>query len=76
MLYHASSAVMLAWEAGLIHTRRGDARRLLLSQLVLDHRLGQADPFTLVSARDDAITTALLSDAPLSADQTHALMTG
>jgi acyl-CoA dehydrogenase len=76
MLYHASSAVTLAWEAGLIHTRRGDARRLLLSQLVLDHRLGQADPFTLVSARDDAITTALLSDAPLSADQTHALMTG
>ena len=74
MLYHAASAVTLAWEAGLIHARRGDARRLLLSQLVLDHRLGLADPFALTSARDDAVTSALLGDRPLAADAVMALL--
>src|SRR6202000_1976686 len=37
LLYHVASAVQLAWEAQRIHARRGDARRLLLSRLVVDH---------------------------------------
>jgi acyl-CoA dehydrogenase len=39
LLYHIASAVQLAWEAGRIEALRGDARRLLLSRLVVDHRL-------------------------------------
>ena len=62
-----ASAVSLAWEAGQTYERRGDARRLLLSKLVLDHRLSASDPFALqTSARDAAIADALLSDAPAS----------
>ena len=44
-LYHVASAVTLAWEGAHIHARRGDARRLLLSKLVVDQRLTPADPF-------------------------------
>ena len=47
LLYHVASAVALAWEAGRIHERRGDARRLLLSRLVIDHRVLAGDPFRL-----------------------------
>ena len=75
-LYHAASAVTLAWEAGRIHARRGDARRLLLSQAVLDHRLGPADPFALSSRSSETVATALLGDAPLAADQAAALLRG
>jgi acyl-CoA dehydrogenase len=39
--------VTLAWEGGRIHEMRGDARRLLLSRLVIDHRLSASDPFRL-----------------------------
>ncbi len=44
-LYHVASAVTLAWEGSQIHAARGDARRLLLSRLVVDQRLAPADPF-------------------------------
>jgi alkylation response protein AidB-like acyl-CoA dehydrogenase len=47
LLYHVSSAVVLAWEGGRIHSMRGDARRLLLSRMVIDHRVSSNDPFRL-----------------------------
>ncbi|WP_426437731.1 acyl-CoA dehydrogenase family protein [Bradyrhizobium genosp. P] len=47
VLYHVASAVALAWESGRIHEMRGDARRLLLSRMVVDHRLMPGDPFRL-----------------------------
>src|SRR5882762_1009259 len=47
LLYHVASAVALAWEGGRIHEMRGDARRLLLSRMVIDHRVEPADPFRL-----------------------------
>ena len=47
LLYHVASAVTLAWESGRIHDMRGDARRLLLSRLVIDHRVTASDPFRL-----------------------------
>jgi alkylation response protein AidB-like acyl-CoA dehydrogenase len=40
-LYHATSAVLMAWEATQPSV---DARRALLSRLVLDHRLSAQDP--------------------------------
>jgi alkylation response protein AidB-like acyl-CoA dehydrogenase len=63
LLYHAASAVALAWEAGRIHDMRGDARRLLLSRLVINHRLSAGDPFRLADdAKQRAITDILLGD--------------
>jgi hypothetical protein len=67
LLYHVASAVTLAWEAGRIHAMRGDARRLLLSKLVVEHRLRAGDPFRLADGKaDDAIADLLLGDRAVS----------
>jgi acyl-CoA dehydrogenase len=66
-LYHASSAVLLAWEGCLIGQRRGDARRALWARLVLDHRLFPSGPLARVDRnREAGIAAALLGTAPLS----------
>jgi len=63
LLYHVASAVTLTWESGRIDTMRGDARRLLLAQLVIDHRLSAQYPFRLTeNATQDAIANHLLGD--------------
>jgi alkylation response protein AidB-like acyl-CoA dehydrogenase len=63
LLYHVASAVVLAWEGGRIHEVRGDARRLLLSRMVIDHRLQANDPFRLTeNSVQRAITGHLLGD--------------
>ena len=57
---------MLAWEGARIHERRGDARRLLLSRLVVDHKLGRPDAFAVEGPRDEAaIADLLLGAAPV-----------
>jgi alkylation response protein AidB-like acyl-CoA dehydrogenase len=64
-LYHVASAVTLAWEGARIDTMRGDARRLLLSRLVIDHRLSSGDPFRLTeNAAQGAIASLLLGERP------------
>ncbi|MFK4721293.1 hypothetical protein ABIE89_002393 [Bradyrhizobium niftali] len=60
LLYHVASAVALAWEAHRIHAMRGDARRLLLSRLVIDHRVAPNDPFRLTENAAQAKIAALL----------------
>jgi acyl-CoA dehydrogenase len=66
LLYHAASAVALTWEGDRIHQMRGDARRVLLSRLVIDHRLQPADPFRLTeNLAQRAITDHLLGERPL-----------
>src|ERR1700736_5457850 len=66
LLYHVASSVALAWEAGRIHERRGDARRLLLSRLVVDHRISAGDPFRLTeNATQAAIASHLLGERPV-----------
>src|SRR5277367_6418477 len=61
LLYHVASAVQLCWEGGRIHGMRGDARRLLLSRMVVDHRIAGHDPFRLTeNAAQRAITGHLL----------------
>jgi acyl-CoA dehydrogenase len=63
LLYHVASAVALAWEGGRIHQMRGDARRLLLSRMVIDHRVSARDPFQLMeNATQRAISGHLLGD--------------
>src|SRR5437879_7346312 len=63
LLYHAASAVALAWEGGRIHEMCRDARRLLLSRMVIDHRVSANDPFRLTeNPVQQAITSHLLGD--------------
>ena len=63
LLYHVASAVSFAWEAGRIQQMRGDGRRLLLSRLVVDHRLSPGDPFRLAdNATQRKITDWLLGE--------------
>ncbi|WP_159006698.1 acyl-CoA dehydrogenase family protein [Bradyrhizobium sp. S69] len=63
LLYHVASAVQLAWEGGRIHQMRGDAKRLLLSRMVVDHRVATGDPFRLTENNTQrAITAHLLGD--------------
>jgi acyl-CoA dehydrogenase len=74
-LYHATSAVLLANEGATLGQRGGDARRLLLARLVLDHRLGNADPFALPDhSWEDAVTARLLDDKPVSLAEAEALL--
>jgi acyl-CoA dehydrogenase len=66
LLYHVASAVALAWEAQRIHEMRGDARRLLLSRLVVDHRISAGDPFRLTeNATQHTIAGHLLGERPV-----------
>ncbi len=65
-LYHVSSAVTLAWEAHHIHERRGDAKRLLLSRMVVDHKLRPPSCFEQFTGRaEEMFTTLLLGDLPV-----------
>jgi hypothetical protein len=65
LLYHAASAVTLAWEGARICQTRGDARRVLLSRLVVDHRIAANDPFRLTeNPAQRAMADLLLGDQP------------
>jgi acyl-CoA dehydrogenase len=75
VLYHVASAVALAWEADRIHAIRGDARRLLLSRLVVDHHLAANDPFKPGNAATErAITSHLLGDRPAGMPEVATLL--
>src|SRR3954447_1823516 len=76
LLYHVASAVALAWEGGRIHEMRGDARRLLLSRLVIDHRVAVSDPFRLTeNAAQRAITEHLLGERDVGMAEVGELLT-
>ncbi|QCI64381.1 acyl-CoA dehydrogenase family protein [Phreatobacter stygius] len=71
-LYHAASAIVLAYEAARIGS---DMRRLALAHLVLRHRLSARDP--LAPDDDDAdVCDALLSQAPIDATLALSLAPG
>jgi hypothetical protein len=74
-LYHVASAVSFAWEGARIHAVRGDARRLLLSRLVVDHRLTPQDPFAMLSSGEGDIADRLLGDKPTSMTDVAGLLT-
>ena len=76
LLYHVASAVALAWEGGRIHEMRGDARRLLLSRMVIDHRVSAGDPFRLTeNATQRAITDHLLGERSVGMAEVGELLT-
>ena len=75
VFYHAVTAVLMAWEGVMIYRGNGDARRLLLSKLVIDHYLTAKDPFVLGDpARDDTIADLLLGNAPVTLQQATAVL--
>jgi len=71
-LYHVASTVMLAAEGAELGHAGGDARRLILARMVLDHRLRPVDPLA-VSRNEDAAVEALLSEEPVDLGDAAAL---
>ena len=74
-LYHAASAALLAWEGATLGAQGGDARRLLLSRLVIEHRLAPQDPLSLNEpAWEQEAMDLLLQDAPVPLAKATALL--
>ncbi len=46
-LYHAASAVLMACEGATLGAAGGDARRMILARMVIDHRLRPQDPLAI-----------------------------
>jgi alkylation response protein AidB-like acyl-CoA dehydrogenase len=71
-LYHATSAILLAWEGS--HSSV-DARRALLARFVLDHRLTARDPLAPSSdAWEREATDIVLADEPASPTRVATLL--
>jgi alkylation response protein AidB-like acyl-CoA dehydrogenase len=74
-LYHATTAALLAWEGATLGAEGGDARRLLLSRLVIEHRLAPQDPLSLSeSGWEEEAMNLLLDDAPVPLAKATALL--
>lgn len=75
-LYHATTATLLAWEGATLGAEGGDARRLLLSRLVIEHRLAPQDPLSLgEQGWEEEAINLLLDDAPVPLAKAVALTT-
>jgi acyl-CoA dehydrogenase len=75
-LYHATTAALLAWEGATLGAEGGDARRLLLSRLVIEHRLAPQDPLSLgEQGWEEEAINLLLDDAPVPLAKAAALTT-
>jgi alkylation response protein AidB-like acyl-CoA dehydrogenase len=71
-LYHATSAVLLAWEGTRPHA---DARRVLVARFVLEHRLSPQDPLASdAAAWEEEAIALLLDEAPVSLTRASALL--
>src|SRR4029079_11006163 len=74
-LYHAATAALLAWEGATLGAQGGDARRLLLSRLVIEHRLAPQDPLSHAEAPwEQEAMDLLLNDAPVPLAKATALL--
>jgi hypothetical protein len=71
-LYHAASAILLAWEG----TRdRADGRRALVARFALEHRLAPKDPLEPEAAAwEEPAIAALLANAPVTLGAVTALL--
>jgi alkylation response protein AidB-like acyl-CoA dehydrogenase len=76
-LYHATTAALLASEGSRVGNAGGDARRLLLSRFVLEHRLAEQTSANLKAQHwENEAIDLLLGDAPVSMQQAAALVQG
>jgi alkylation response protein AidB-like acyl-CoA dehydrogenase len=75
-LYHVATAVLLATEGQRLGAAGGDARRLLLSRCVIEHRLRDTPPASLAAhAWEEEAVPLLIGDAPVPLDTAAALLT-
>jgi acyl-CoA dehydrogenase len=65
-LYNAASAALMTWEGATLGAKGGDARRMIMARMVVEHRLRAEDPLAIPDAdwEEDAIG-ALLDPAPV-----------
>jgi acyl-CoA dehydrogenase len=76
-LYHATTAALLASEGTRIGNEGGDARRLLLSRFVLEHRLAEQTSANLQAQHwESEAIDLLLGDAPVPMQQAASLVQG
>ena len=70
-LYNAITAVILALEGAALADRQNDAKRLVLAQLVIDHRLSARDPLAAAGSveRDDAAWRLLMGQSVCTASE-------
>ena len=74
-LYHALSAVLLAWEGDRIGRDGGDACRLLMSRFVVEHRLDPQPALSMpADAWEDEAGEWLLGDAPVPLSRAASLV--
>jgi alkylation response protein AidB-like acyl-CoA dehydrogenase len=74
-LYHATTAVLLAAEGQHLGQAGGDARRMLLARLVLEHRMQAARAPSLASLRwEETVTDLLLDEAPVPLETARAAL--
>ena len=70
-LYNLTSAVLMAWEA----SRLGNGKRLLLSRMIIEHRLSAEDPLRLSDNRwESRAADLLLGDRQVSLDEVSSLI--
>lgn len=69
-IYNAASATLLASEGAELGAAGGDARRMIMSRMVLDYRMRAHDPLSVgTGAFEKASTDLLLEDEPVSLDK-------
>lgn len=75
-LYHVTTATLMADEGAKLGAMGRDSRRMLLSRMVVDHKLTNGNPLSLEGeAFDLAATEALLADKPLTLEQSSQILT-
>ncbi|MDP6377128.1 MAG: hypothetical protein QF515_00550 [Pseudomonadales bacterium] len=72
-LYNAASAVLLAAEGAELGRRGGDARRLIMSRMVINHRLRPRDPLS-IEPDNDNLVAALLGTQKIDLDTAQRLV--
>ena len=72
-LYNAAAAAIMAHEGAMSAARGGDARRMLMARMVVDHRLKAQDPLAATMSAP-GVEDALLSKDPVSAERARALL--
>ncbi|MGY3494308.1 acyl-CoA dehydrogenase family protein [Bradyrhizobium sp. USDA 4502] len=76
-LYHATTAALLASEGARLGKNGGDARRLLLSRFVVEHRLAERPSASLDAQRwEDEAIDLLLADEPVTLAKATSLVQG
>ena len=79
-LYYATAAVLMAWEGACLsadgpEATTPDARRLLLADLALQHRLAIRDPLAATDGTaEDSVARLLLDEAPVAPGAAAALL--